>query len=395
MKNLEGHHEALAARPITLATPAPVGNVTEPITSQTGGKDDGFSKVKEKFMNELNKIPRTFVATILNVSRLFSSQMKTGLTLGKGIVQSSVGRSSGFHPHPAVWVNEEKLKVVQWLAVRGVQSCSCFRGSAMASRVDSSEEDSSFSDDSKESDEELSESDTASLSGEEFDEERRGESQAEATGTLPCKFYNKGKCKNRNCTYLHVCKYYLNGNCRYGENCRLSHRMRSVSESSSSSNEDTPRRGRRQPSEKHYRWQIQNGKEWNDIKHDHVIEAQYSMPGTKGMKLYHTKYGMISIDFNKMKVRGKDLKVRRKTLGDSPVKDEWLWYYHYKHNWKLFSDKGNRSADIESQYQQNLQNSIQITLDQRTYKILFRGEFVMLFKSQLDGRKILQAYCHD
>ncbi|GCC37435.1 hypothetical protein chiPu_0015939 [Chiloscyllium punctatum] len=57
MKNSEGHHEALAAPPVTLATPAPAGNATEPIASQAGGKEDGFSKVKEKFMNELNKIP--------------------------------------------------------------------------------------------------------------------------------------------------------------------------------------------------------------------------------------------------------------------------------------------------------------------------------------------------
>ncbi|XP_043564693.1 uncharacterized protein si:ch211-244b2.4 [Chiloscyllium plagiosum] len=239
----------------------------------------------------------------------------------------------------------------------------------MACNVESSEDDSSFSNDS---DEQLSGSDAASLSGEEFDAERSEQCLAGGTQTVPCKYYNKGYCKNRNCMYLHVCKYHFDGNCKFGKNCRLSHRMRSDSESSSSSDEDTPTRGRRQLTEKHYQWQIRDSKGWNDIKHDHVIEAQYSMPGTKGMKLYHTKCGMISIDFNKMRVHGKDLKVRRKTLENSPVKDEWLWYYHCKHNWKLFSDKNNKSADIECQYQQNLQNSIQITSNQRLYKIIFR-----------------------
>ncbi|XP_067169127.1 synaptotagmin-1 [Apteryx mantelli] len=54
----ESHHEALAAPPATTVAAAPPSNVTEPATPGGGsGKEDAFSKLKEKFMNELNKIP--------------------------------------------------------------------------------------------------------------------------------------------------------------------------------------------------------------------------------------------------------------------------------------------------------------------------------------------------
>ncbi|XP_078273277.1 synaptotagmin-A isoform X2 [Rhinoraja longicauda] len=57
MKLSEGHHEALAAPPTTVAEPTQVANATEAVASPEEDKHDGFSKVKEKFMNELNKIP--------------------------------------------------------------------------------------------------------------------------------------------------------------------------------------------------------------------------------------------------------------------------------------------------------------------------------------------------
>lgn len=55
----ESQHQALAALPGTTAI---VNNVTEPSIpggeGKGGPKEDAFSKLKEKFMNELNKIPR-------------------------------------------------------------------------------------------------------------------------------------------------------------------------------------------------------------------------------------------------------------------------------------------------------------------------------------------------
>ncbi|KAH0512631.1 Synaptotagmin-1 [Microtus ochrogaster] len=52
----ESHHERLAAPPVTTAATLVPHNATEP-ASPGEGKEDAFSKLKEKFMNELHKIP--------------------------------------------------------------------------------------------------------------------------------------------------------------------------------------------------------------------------------------------------------------------------------------------------------------------------------------------------
>lgn len=52
----ESHHEALAAPPVTTVATVLPNNTTEP-ASPGEGKEDVFSKLKEKFMNELHKIP--------------------------------------------------------------------------------------------------------------------------------------------------------------------------------------------------------------------------------------------------------------------------------------------------------------------------------------------------
>lgn len=52
----ESHHEALAAPPVTTVATVLPHNATEP-ASPGEGKEDTFSKLKEKFMNELHKIP--------------------------------------------------------------------------------------------------------------------------------------------------------------------------------------------------------------------------------------------------------------------------------------------------------------------------------------------------
>ncbi|XP_072340862.1 uncharacterized protein [Scyliorhinus torazame] len=246
----------------------------------------------------------------------------------------------------------------------------------MASRLELGDEEGSESDDSiysadgDDNHEGASGSDTASFAEGQFNEGRFKKNRAERTGLIPCKYYNERKCMNKNCTYQHVCKYYFSGNCRYGNSCRLSHSTHSDSESS---DEATPQRKKRQSAGEQYQWQIKDRKGWNDIDCDHVIEAQYSMPETKGIKLYNSAYGMISIDFNKMQVHGKDLQVQRKTFANSS-KDEWFWYYRCEHKWKQFSAKDNTisSADIESEYQLDRCKTIPITLNHTSYEICFR-----------------------
>ncbi|KAM4746882.1 synaptotagmin-1 isoform 1-T2 [Rhinophrynus dorsalis] len=56
MKSSESRREALAAPQTTIVAPAVPSNATETVTPG-GAKDNHFSKLKERFMNELNKIP--------------------------------------------------------------------------------------------------------------------------------------------------------------------------------------------------------------------------------------------------------------------------------------------------------------------------------------------------
>ncbi|XP_066579716.1 synaptotagmin-1a isoform X2 [Amia ocellicauda] len=53
----ESRRAALVAPPATTVAPAPPVNATGPAGQEGGDKDDTFSRVKDKFMNELNKIP--------------------------------------------------------------------------------------------------------------------------------------------------------------------------------------------------------------------------------------------------------------------------------------------------------------------------------------------------
>lgn len=60
----ESHHEALAAPPVTTVATVLPHNATEP-ASPGEGKEDAFSKLKEKFMNELHKIPCEYYILLL------------------------------------------------------------------------------------------------------------------------------------------------------------------------------------------------------------------------------------------------------------------------------------------------------------------------------------------
>lgn len=53
----QSHPEALAAPPVTTVSTVTPNNATEP-AKPGEGKENAFSKLKEKFMNGLHKIPR-------------------------------------------------------------------------------------------------------------------------------------------------------------------------------------------------------------------------------------------------------------------------------------------------------------------------------------------------
>uniref|UniRef100_W5NDF9 Si:ch211-244b2.4 n=1 Tax=Lepisosteus oculatus TaxID=7918 RepID=W5NDF9_LEPOC len=194
----------------------------------------------------------------------------------------------------------------------------------------------------------------------------------------PCRYYNNSGCKRgRNCTYLHICKYFFQGHCKYGKRCHLSH---SAEEDNSDhtfkrpTEGDTRSSGER-PRNKSYQWQIRKGSRWLDINKDWIIEAQYSLPEVKGLRLYNTKYGRISIDFGEMKVRGKDLGIRRQGFTD-PQPTTWLWYYRGDTAWHPCGEQNSNcsvtSKDIEREYQKNKRGSFRFSVGSKGYVINFK-----------------------
>nr|XP_033807629.1 uncharacterized protein LOC117363647 [Geotrypetes seraphini] len=182
-----------------------------------------------------------------------------------------------------------------------------------------------------------------------------------------CKYYNQGKCKKgADCEYLHVCKYYLNGNCKNGSHCKYKH------DDNSDSDSEQPQTGHSRSNE--YQWQISNGEKWLNIANDWVIEAQYSLPGAKGITIYNTRYGKVYIDFNRMRVLGKNLRVRRKTGRN----DNWRWYFRSDKAWAKYGKKDSKgnppsvtSEEIEKSYRRNRKGSHQFKLGQKLYNINF------------------------
>ncbi|KAM4570004.1 zinc finger CCCH-type antiviral protein 1 [Odontesthes bonariensis] len=204
------------------------------------------------------------------------------------------------------------------------------------------------------------------------------ESDNEVFGSQPCKYYNSGGCKNgQNCTYLHTCKYFLKGNCRYGSRCKRSHSVSEVASPGASSRApDQSRESNPKLTDgRYYQWQLNDGKGWKDIENDHIIEAQYSLPHTKSMKIYNTEHGAVSIDFSRITVyRKRRLKVRRLDDGNT----EWIWYCTLRRKWIKYGDKdlkGNaspvKSSDIERKYQSDPTSSFIFSAGGETFEIKF------------------------
>ncbi|RXN05149.1 poly [ADP-ribose] polymerase 12-like isoform X1 [Labeo rohita] len=134
-----------------------------------------------------------------------------------------------------------------------------------------------------------------------------------------------------------------------------------------------------------YRWQLKIGKGWENIANDHILEAQYSLPNTKGIKIYNTRAGAISIDFTKMRVLQKtNIKVRRMSSRDT----EWLWYYRGDQSWCQYGEKGKaspiQSSQLEAAYQNNRRGSVKFTIDSTQYEISFKD---MCQRNLSTGRK--------
>uniref|UniRef100_A0A3Q2NWI1 Si:ch211-244b2.4 n=1 Tax=Fundulus heteroclitus TaxID=8078 RepID=A0A3Q2NWI1_FUNHE len=197
----------------------------------------------------------------------------------------------------------------------------------------------------------------------------------------PCKYYNQGRCKDgASCSYLHVCKYFLTGSCRYGSNCKLNHSVGGRrSAGATSRTQDQPAASNPQLTDgRPYQWQINDGKGWKDVDNDHIIEAQYSLPHSKSIKIYNTPFGAVNIDFKRMEVCGKkNLTVRRLDDGNTV----WVWYCTLNRKWMKYGEKTSKgsqspvkSADIESKFQRNPNSSYTFTVGGENFEIKFPGD---------------------
>ncbi|KAM8740406.1 uncharacterized protein AB9X84_020266 [Acanthopagrus schlegelii] len=206
-----------------------------------------------------------------------------------------------------------------------------------------------------------------------------GENDSQSPVREPCRYYNKGGCRNgARCSYLHVCKYALTGNCRYGTECKLNHDAASSDARGGASHQtrDEEETGVPQLTDgRYYQWQLNDGRGWKSIDNDHIIEAQYCLPHSKSIKIYNTPYGAVSIDFNRMKVYGKDLKVRRLDDGNTV----WLWYCTLRRKWHKYGEKDSRGntnpvkcSDIERKFQSNPKSSFTFNIGSETLEIKFR-----------------------
>ncbi|KAI7789495.1 hypothetical protein IRJ41_002661, partial [Triplophysa rosa] len=113
-------------------------------------------------------------------------------------------------------------------------------------------------------------------------------------------------------TAKHICKYYVNDSCRYGAGCRLNHNPKSHASRGPNEHRERKSYDSDEDDGRPYRWQLDLGDGWEDIANDHILEAQYSRPNTKGIRIYNTRAG---------------------------IETEWLWYYRGDHGWYQYGEK--------------------------------------------------------
>ncbi|XP_040005161.1 protein mono-ADP-ribosyltransferase PARP12 [Xiphias gladius] len=223
-----------------------------------------------------------------------------------------------------------------------------------------------------------SDSDVSDDSDSDGDSDAAADCQITPKVKEPCKYYNNGRCKDgESCLYLHVCKYALKGECRYASKCKLNH-PRVGRDSSRASSRASARSTSREPNVsggRYYQWQLNDGTGWKDVDNDHIIEAQYCLPHTKSIKIYNTPYGAVSIDFNRMRVYGKSLRVRRLEDGNTV----WIWYCTLRRKWIKYGDKNSKgkhtpvkSSDIEQEFRDDPSSSFTFKIGADTLEIRFR-----------------------
>uniref|UniRef100_A0A8C8AL72 Poly(ADP-ribose) polymerase family member 12 n=1 Tax=Otus sunia TaxID=257818 RepID=A0A8C8AL72_9STRI len=225
-----------------------------------------------------------------------------------------------------------------------------------------------------------------------------------------CLHYNKGDGPYGSCTYkkmctkLHICQYFLRGQCRFGSSCKRSHdllnsecyeklerqgmssdiieklpsiyrnmydikngnrnmydtedRKHSSSRESSTTNDDELEqiclyqlyrsyKCMRTHFHLPYRWQISDGNTWEDLKNMEEIEKAYCDPSNARFNNGVTESGSVLPYICFLNMRCGSAKVRRLSTASSVTKPphfilttEWIWYW--KDEYGLWREYGKR-----------------------------------------------------
>uniref|UniRef100_A0A8C0F6H8 Poly(ADP-ribose) polymerase family member 12 n=1 Tax=Bubo bubo TaxID=30461 RepID=A0A8C0F6H8_BUBBB len=256
-----------------------------------------------------------------------------------------------------------------------------------------------------------------------------------------CLHYNKGDGPYGSCTYkkmctkLHVCQYFLRGQCRFGSSCKRSHdllnsecyeklerqgmssdiieklpsiyrnmydikngnrnmydtedRKHSSSRESSTTNDDELEqiclyqlyrscgfkdKCMRTHFHLPYRWQISDGNTWKDLKNMEEIEKAYCDPSNARYKL--TKFN--------------DFGVRRLSTASSVTKPphfilttEWIWYWKDEYGlWREYGKKVTAtvsSDDLEKAYIAKGSPKLNFKAGRHEYELSFGGRFHLIW----------------
>lgn len=129
--------------------------------------------------------------------------------------------------------------------------------------------------------------------------------------------------------------------------------------------------------EKHYEWQLSNGRQWLPIDHDHVIETHYCQPGAKGITI-NINQRQVFIDFDKLQTLTAGLKVQRLSFLPQGQTEDVGWYFRDDQLWREYGSKSSSmlsssvsSGDIEHQFTLNPRGTFSFTVGSTSYSLDF------------------------
>ncbi|OXB83613.1 UNVERIFIED_CONTAM: hypothetical protein H355_011432 [Colinus virginianus] len=260
-----------------------------------------------------------------------------------------------------------------------------------------------------------------------------------------CLYYNKGDGPYGSCTFkkactkLHVCQYFLRGQCRFGSSCKRCHDF-----SKSECYEKLERQGlssdviQKLPSiyrnmyaiqdgkgGKHdtednksspykdscirthfhlpYRWQISDGSTWKDLENMEEIEKEYCDPNNVRSTRSVSERGFISSYISFVDMQSGLRKVRRLSTASSVTKPphfilttEWNWYWKDEYGvWREYGKKDNyqvaatvTSDDLEKAYTAS-SSKLNFKAGVHEYELDFEGSYFARDASYSD------TYCRE